>query len=52
MGGDHSPANVSLRCRVHNRLLAEIDYGREAVGKHRRTNGTASPDTQLALNTG
>ena len=51
VGGDHSPGNVSLLCRVHNRLLAEIDYGRKAVGKHRR--GSArSPATQMSLNTG
>jgi hypothetical protein len=36
LGGDHAPGNVSLLCHVHNRLLAEVDYGREAVGKRRR----------------
>jgi hypothetical protein len=36
-GGDHSPGNVALLCRLHNRLLAESDYGREAVGRHRRS---------------
>jgi hypothetical protein len=30
-GGDHSVANISLACRCHNRHLAEIDYGREAI---------------------
>jgi hypothetical protein len=28
MGGDHSVANVALRCRLHNAFLAEVDYGR------------------------
>ncbi len=26
-GGDHSVGNVTLLCKAHNRLLAEIDYG-------------------------
>ena len=36
-GGDHSVANVSLACRSHNGYLAEVDYGREAVARHRRS---------------
>ena len=35
MGGDHSLANVRSMCRSHNRFLAECDYGRRAVGRHR-----------------
>jgi hypothetical protein len=31
MGGDNSPANISLLCATHNRLLAEHDYGRTAI---------------------
>ena len=34
-GGDHSVANVSLACRSHNGYLAEVDYGREAIARHR-----------------
>ncbi len=26
-GGDHSPGNIRLMCRAHNRLLAEAEYG-------------------------
>ena len=36
-GGDHSVENVSLLCRVHNRHLAEADYGRTAMAVHRRS---------------
>jgi hypothetical protein len=36
-GGDHSPGNISLLCRAHNGRLAEVDYGREAMAKHRRS---------------
>ena len=35
-GGDHSVANVSLACKCHNGYLAEVDYGREAIARHRR----------------
>ena len=47
-GGDHSVANVSLACRSHNGYLAEVDYGREAIARHRRSGTrplepTASP---------
>jgi hypothetical protein len=36
-GGDHSLANVALACRCHNGYLAEVDYGREAIARHRRS---------------
>ena len=35
-GGDHSVANISLACKCHNAYLAEVDYGREAIARHRR----------------
>ena len=35
-GGDHSVENVSLACKCHNGYLAEVDYGREAMARHRR----------------
>jgi hypothetical protein len=35
LGGDHSPAGVSLLCRTHNQYLAAIDYGRRAMSAHR-----------------
>ena len=34
LGGDHSPGNISLLCREHNRLLAEHDYGKAAMRRH------------------
>ena len=40
VGGDHSLANVSLLCRLHNGYVAEIDFGRQAVEGHRHS-GTA-----------
>ena len=46
MGGDHSPGNVSLLCRAHNGHLAEIDYGRMAMARHRRPSA-ASPSRSL-----
>ena len=36
LGGDHSVGNVSLACVCHNQHLAEVDYGREAIVRHRR----------------
>ncbi len=36
-GGDHSPHNIGLLCRAHNLLLAQLDYGREAMAWRRGT---------------
>jgi hypothetical protein len=36
-GGDHSPENVSLICRMHNQLLAEYDYGASVMARYRRS---------------
>lgn len=33
LGGTHSPANLTLRCRAHNTLAAEHDFGRELVAE-------------------
>jgi hypothetical protein len=41
MGGDHSPGNIRLMCPIHNRYLAERDYGKAAIGRHRRLERTA-----------
>ncbi len=49
--GDHSPGNVSMLCSVHNRHLAEIDFGRAAVGRHRLST-MRSPATPRQLTTG
>ena len=40
-GGHHSPDGMALLCRTHNALLAEIDFGRETMERHRRSH-TAS----------
>ena len=36
MGGDHSPHGMALACKAHNLYLAEVDYGRAAMARHRR----------------
>jgi 5-methylcytosine-specific restriction endonuclease McrA len=46
LGGDHSPENVSLLCRAHNGRLAEVDYGRAAMARHRRPSAP-SPSRSL-----
>jgi hypothetical protein len=38
-GGDRTPDNISLLCRSHNLYLAEIDYGQDAIARHRRGGG-------------
>jgi len=35
LGVDHSPKNICLMCRTHNAYLAERDYGKEAMTRHR-----------------
>ncbi len=43
-GGDHSVANVELRCRTHNLYQAELDYGKEAMDRYRNSgNGVSEP---------
>ena len=46
-GGDHSPDGISLLCRAHNRYLAEVDFGRQPIAKHRRAGDRVSgpPDS-------
>ena len=36
-GGDHSPENLRLMCPAHNQYLADHDYGRDAMARHRRS---------------
>ena len=46
LGGDHSVANVGLICHAHNAYLAECDYARKAMDRHRRTRSrVAQPAT-------
>ena len=42
LGGDHSTENIELRCRAHNLYQAEIDYGKEAMRKYRRSSSRVS----------
>ncbi len=34
LGGGSAPENVCLMCAAHNRLMAEIDYGRKTMSRH------------------
>jgi hypothetical protein len=34
-GGEHQSSNLTLRCRAHNALAAEQDFGRELVEQTR-----------------
>lgn len=47
LGGDHSPANVALLCRTHNAWLAEQDYGRSAIARHRSATQATKPGTAV-----
>lgn len=37
MGGDHFPQGIALACKAHNLFLAEVDFGRAAMARHRRS---------------
>src|SRR5262249_51228918 len=41
-GGDHRPDGLRLMCKPHNQLLAEHDYGPEAMARPRRAGEGAS----------
>jgi hypothetical protein len=34
-GGEHSVENIALACKAHNRYLADVDYGRNAMARWR-----------------
>jgi hypothetical protein len=40
MGGGHTVANVGLLCRTHNAWLAEQDYGKAGIERHKRATQT------------
>ena len=42
MGGDHSPLSIALACKAHNMYLAEVDFGRGAISRHRRSSAGQS----------
>jgi hypothetical protein len=44
MGGEHSPHGIALACKAHNFYLAEVDFGRAAMTRYRRSStGPPSP---------
>lgn len=51
-GGGHDLANVCLMCPIHNRYLAEQDYGRQAMARYRRTGLRAPGATAFPSNGG
>jgi hypothetical protein len=36
-GGHHDPSNIRLMCRTHNAYLADRDYGKEVMDRHRHS---------------
>jgi len=36
LGGEHSPATVSVLCHAHNRCMAVVDFGRETMDRYSR----------------
>jgi hypothetical protein len=41
-GGGHTPSNLTLRCRAHNALAAEDDFGRDFI-EHKRDSSAHEP---------
>ncbi len=41
-GGDRSPSNVRLLCKMHNSYLAERDYGKDVMDQYRRRSNGVS----------
>jgi 5-methylcytosine-specific restriction endonuclease McrA len=48
-GGSHAPENLALLCRAHNALLAEQDYGKEVMKRHRRESTAADPSAAAGM---
>ena len=46
-GGPHSPEVVSLHCKVHNALMAELDYGKEKMARFRRSANRVSEGSDV-----
>lgn len=38
-GGGHDPGEMMLACPTHNALIAEVDYGKAFMERHRRSSG-------------
>jgi hypothetical protein len=45
-GGGKDSGNICLMCRQHNWYLAEIEYGKEAMSRYRRTGGPRRKGTR------
>ena len=45
LGGRHSVDGMALLCRTHNGFLAEIDFGRAAVARRRRSDAVSRTPT-------
>ncbi len=46
LDGNHDPDNVCLMCPAHNRLMAELDYGKNVIARHwRAASGRSCPET-------
>jgi hypothetical protein len=41
-GGDHEPSNIQLMCRTHNAYMAERDYGKEVMERHKKYRRSSS----------
>jgi hypothetical protein len=42
--GDRSVNNVELRCRCHNLYQAELDYGKDVMGRYRSSDRVSEPE--------
>ena len=42
-GGDHRSENLKLMCTAHNQYLAERDYGKELMGRYRKSSLAREP---------
>jgi hypothetical protein len=49
LGGEHTAANLALRCAAHNALAAEEDFGRERIDAQREAAGPREVERGLAL---
>jgi hypothetical protein len=50
VGGDRSAENIRLACEAHNAYMAELDYGKEKMGRYRRSaNRVSEPQPTLEL---
>jgi hypothetical protein len=44
VGGDRSVKNIALMCSTHNQYLADCDYGRGKMSRHRRSGRFSARD--------